>query len=165
MYQCGDQVLYGAHGVCRVLESETRTVDRKKVEYYALEPVDQPGARYYIPIGNPAAVAKLRPLLSKEALDTLIHSEAVSADAWINDENQRKQRYRELICSGDREQLLRMVCTLHRRKKEMIQAGRKLHLCDENFLRDAQKLLSSEFSTVLNIRQDEVGEYIQNELG
>ena len=39
-------------------------------------------------------------------------------------------------------------------------AGRKLHLCDENFMRDAEKLLNAEFSLVLNIAPNEVEGYI-----
>lgn len=162
MYQCGDQVVYGIHGVCRILHLELRTVDRKKVEYYVLSPLEQPDARFYVPTQNKAAVAKLRPILTREALDALLQSEDAEKDVWIADENQRKQRYRELINSGDRAALICMVRTLHKRKTEQLASGRKFHICDENFLRDAQKLLSSEFSLVLNIRPDEVGTYIQN---
>ncbi len=164
MYRCGQQVVYGAHGVCRILDKERRSVDRRQVEYYVLEPLEQPGARYYIPTQNPAAVAKLRPLISRKTLDALLSSESVSRDAWLSDENQRKQRYRELISSGDREALLAMVCTLHRHRAQLQAAGRKPHLCDENFLRDAQKLLSAEFAVVLNIRPEEVGPYIQSKI-
>lgn len=162
MYQCGDQVVYGIHGVCRILHLELRTVDRKKVEYYVLSPLEQPDARFYVPTQNKAAVAKLRPILTREALDALLQSEDAEKDVWIADENQRKQRYRELINSGDRAALICMVRTLHKHKTEQLASGRKFHICDENFLRDAQKLLSSEFSLILNIRPDEVGTYIQN---
>lgn len=162
MYQCGDQVVYGIHGVCKILDLELRKVDRNKVEYYVLSPLDQPDARFYVPTQNQAAVAKLRPILTREALDALLQSENAGKDTWIADENQRKQRYRELISSGDRAALICMVRTLHKHKAEQLASGRKFHLCDENFLRDAQKLLSSEFSLVLNIHPDEVGAYIQN---
>ena len=162
VYQCGDQVVYGIHGVCNILDLELRTVDRKKVEYYVLSPMEQPDARFYVPTQNQAAVAKLRPVLSREALDALLVSEEAGQDAWIADENQRKQRYRELINSGDRAALICMVRTLHAHKAAQLACGRKFHLCDENFLRDAEKLLSSEFSLILNIRPDEVGQYIQN---
>ena len=30
MYQMGDQVVYGIHGVCRIVEEEKRVVDRKR---------------------------------------------------------------------------------------------------------------------------------------
>ena len=160
MYQTGNLVVYGIHGVCRIVELEERTVDRKRVQYYVLEPLEASGARYLIPTHNEVAVAKLRPVMSREALEEMLRSENVREDAWIADENQRKQHYRELINSGDRAALVRMVSTLHRHKAAQAAAGRKFHLCDDNFLRDAGKLLSSEFSLVLGIEPSQVGNYV-----
>lgn len=164
MLQCGDIVLYGIHGVCKILELEDRKIDRKIIEYYVLEPIEQPGTRFYVPTQNQAAVSKLRPMLTKEQLEQLLYAERGNDEAWINDENQRKQLYRELINSGDRAALVRMVRSLHIHKKEQLNAGKKVHLCDENFLRDAEKLLSSEFSLVLGIEQSAVAAYIQEAL-
>ena len=164
MYQIGDDVIYGIHGVCRVVGMEVRNVDRKKVEYLVLEPLEQTGAKFYIPSHNPAAMAKLRPVMTKAELDSLLRVESLRENAWIEDENQRKLYYRELITGGDREALLRMVGTLHRHKEAQAAAGRKFHLCDENFLRDAQKLLNNDFSFVLGIEQSQVGQYVMEEL-
>lgn len=162
VYQCGDQVLYGIHGVCKIIAVESRKVDRRLVEYYVLEPVNQPDARFYIPTQNQAAVAKLRPMITQQELNDLLYADDARSGSWIPDENARKQYYKELITSGDRRALLQMVHTLHAHKKEQEAAGKKVHLCDQNFLRDAEKLLSSEFSLVLNIDQDEVGAYVKN---
>lgn len=156
--------MYGIHGVCTIVGTQMRSVDRKKVEYFILEPLDQPGSRFYVPTQNQAALSKLRKLLSQQELKDLLHSQQVRQDVWIPDENQRKQRYRELITGADRAALLCMIRSLHQHKKEQIAAGRKFHLCDENFLRDAQKLLSSEFSVVLGIAPEAVSEYVQKEL-
>lgn len=164
MYQLGDKVLYGIHGVCEIVDLEIKSIDRKKIEYYVLAPVEQPGARFYVPTQNAVAVAKLRPLMTQEELITLLNSDEASADAWIPDENLRKQHYRELINSGDRIALVKMVNTLHKHKKEQQASGKKFHLCDENFLRDAQKLLDSEFSLVLNLDRSEVTDYVKNAL-
>ncbi len=164
MFAAGDLVVYGIHGVCRITALEERTVDRKAVRYYVLEPQDQPGSTYLIPTENPAAVAKLRPMLSERELRELLSSPQVRQDAWIADENQRKQAYRELITGGDRAALIRMVGTLRRHRQAQKEAGRKFHLCDENFLRDAEKLLSAEFSQVLGIPADQVGSFIQSAL-
>ena len=164
MFQIGDQVVYGIHGVCRIIGLEERTVDRKKIRYFALEPLDQPGARYFVPSENPAALSKLRHLISREDLENLLASTEIRETCWIADENQRKQRYRELINSSDRVALLRMINTLHQHKKAQAEAGRKFHLCDENFLRDAEKLLNAEFSLVLNIQPTEVEGYILSAL-
>ncbi len=164
MFVQGDQVMYGIHGICRILELETKKVDRKMIEYYVLAPVDQPGARFFVPTQNQTAVAKLRPLITREQIDALLCAEDSRSGHWVADENQRKQLYRELIVSGDRAALVRMIHTLHIHRKEQLEAGRKFHLCDENFLRDAEKLLGAEFSAVLGIPQENVGEYIKNKM-
>lgn len=164
MYTIGDRVVYGIHGICDVVAVENRTVDRKQVEYFALEPLDQPGARFYVPTGNQAALAKLRPLLTKQEMEALLASPDARRDCWIADEGQRKLRYRELINGGDRAALLSMVGCLYRHKEEQAALGRKFHLCDENFLRDARKLLDSEIALVLGLEQGEVGEYLRRTL-
>ena len=56
MYQIGDQVVYGIHGVCCVVEQEERVIDRKRVTYLVLEPVGQDGSRYLVPTHNAAAM-------------------------------------------------------------------------------------------------------------
>lgn len=161
MFQVGQKVLYGIHGVCSILDIEVKTVDRKKIAYFVLEPLEQPGARYFIPKDKPAALAKLSPLLSRQELEELIRGCDPNGSSWIADENQRKLRYRELISSGDRRALVVMVHTLHIHKKKQVEQGRKFHLCDENFLRDAEKLLCSEFSLVLNLSREETAEYLR----
>ena len=164
MFQVGEQVVYGIHGVCRVVDQEERIVDRKHVTYLALEPVNQDGSKYLVPTHNAAAMAKLRYMLSREELESLMQSDEVRADGWIKDENQRKQVYRELIGSGDRAKLMCMVRTLHRHKDAQAAAGKKCHLCDENFLRDAEKLLLSEVSIVMDMEPEEAKQYIRNKL-
>ena len=164
MYQSGDYVVYGIHGVCRVLQQEQQNVDRRQVTYLVLEPLEQAGARFLVPAHNQAALAKLRPVLSYEELDALLHSREVRENAWIADENRRKQHYRELINSGDRMALLRMVRTLHLQKSAQAAAGRKFHMCDDNFLRDAERLLNSEFSLILGIEPNEVSSYVLSAL-
>lgn len=164
MYQIGDQVVYGMHGVCRVVEEEKRSVDRKQVIYLVLEPVGQNGSRFLVPTHNAAAMAKIRSMLTKEELDAMLTCNAVRTDGWIREENLRKQTYRELIGSGDRIRLMQMVRTLYQHKAEQAAAGRKVHLCDDNFLRDAEKLLTSEVSIVLGMEQEQAKQYLRDKL-
>ena len=164
MYQIGDQVVYGIHGVCCVVEQEERVIDRKRVTYLVLEPVGRDGSRYLVPTHNAAAMAKLRKKLSREELEDLLKSETIRVDGWITDQNQRKQMYRELISSGDLAKLMQMVHTLYRHKNAQAAAGRKVHLCDENFLRDAEKLLASEAAIVLGMEYDQARKYLKENL-
>ena len=165
MYAVGEYVVYGIHGVCRVLEIQKQRVNGKEIEYLVLSPAEQSVDRYFVPMHNPTVMGKLRPILSKKQLQQLLTSEQIREDAWIPDENLRKQAYRELITSGDRLALIRMVGALLRHRKTQQETGRKFHQADENFLRDAQKLVSGEFALVLGIAPEQVGEYILSSLG
>ena len=154
MYQIGDWVVYGVHGVCRVIGTEKQLVNRKRTLYLVLEPMMQPGSRFYLPAENEVALEKLKPVLSLPELTELLDSDLVHQHHWIQEEPRRKQYYRELIGSGDRVALMKMVSTLYRYKAEQLSTGRKFHQSDDNFLRDAEKLLASEIALVMNLTQD-----------
>lgn len=164
MFETGDWVVYGVHGVCRVVGTEKQLVGRKRVAYLVLEPLAQNESRFFLPVENPTAMAKLKRVLPREELEKLLSSEEVRQDAWIQDESQRKQHYRDLISNGDRVSVMQMVSSLYRYKDAQAAAGRKFHLCDENFLRDAEKLLSSEIALVMDLTQEEARDYLRNQL-
>ena len=161
MLSAGQLVVYGIHGVCKIAGTEERTVDRKKVEYYVVEPVSQTGACFYVPSGNPVAVGKLRPVLTKQELEALFSDLQDWQSVWVAEENQRKQYYRELISGGDRKSLLSMILALQAHRDAQQEAGRKFHLCDENFLRDAQRLLCMEIAVILDTDEPGALAYLQ----
>lgn len=164
MFQVGEQVLYGVHGVCTVATYESRRIDRKNVTYLVLESADQCGSKYFVPVQNPVAMGKLKPILSGEELTTLLLSDAVRTDVWIQDENVRKQAYRDLLSRGDRKSILQMVYSIYRHKDRMASMGRKSHLCDDNFLRDAEKLIISEISVTLGMNPEQARAFLREKL-
>ena len=163
-FQQGDRVVYGIHGVCSVVDVEVRRVDHKTVEYYVLVPCSQGDSRYYVPVHNQAAVAKMRPMLSKKELEVWLESDEVLQDLWIPDENLRKERYRHLISGGNSGELMAMVRSLYLQKQRLHQAGKKFHLCDENFLRDARRLICAEAAEILSVSVPEAEEYLRAHL-
>jgi len=164
MYHVGDRVIYTAHGVCDVTGVEDRVEDGKQVSFLVLEPVGQSGSRYLLPTQNPVAMSKVHKVLTVEELEQLFQSPEVQGVFWIREENLRKQSYREVIVSGDRKRILAMVNSLYHHKRDQAMAGRKVHLCDENFLRDAEKLLVSEISVVMNLEPVAAKQYIRKKL-
>ena len=106
LYQIGDYVVYGVHGGCRIVDFAQRMIDRKVKNYIVLESFSQGEMRIYLPPDNSAALDKLQPLLDGETLEQLLPSEKIRQNCWISDENQRKQKYKELISAGDHVSLL-----------------------------------------------------------
>ena len=164
LYAVNDYVVYGIHGVCRITDLQEQSVGEHRQVYYVLEPTDQSVTKYMLPADNPVVLGKLRPVMTKEELEHILCSREVGKDCWVADENLRKQNYRVLINSGDRVALIRMIGTLERHKQAQALAGRKFHLCDENFLRDAKKLIESEIALILGIEKQEVGAYIKQSI-
>jgi len=164
MYQTGDKVFYGIHGVCAVVDRERRIVDRKEIVYLVLEPLTQQGARYLVPAHNEVAMRKLQPLLTRDAYDEMLSSDEIRADCWIHADSLRKQRYRELLGIADRKLLLQMLFSLHRYCKLQIAAGKKIHMCDDAFRQDAEKLLSSELSVILDVSVNDARQYLLDKI-
>lgn len=162
MFGIGDQVLYGVQGACTIIGIETMRFGKTKGKYYCLQPVEQPDSRYYVPVES--AESKLRPLMTREELLKLLHSEDVWQDNWIPEENLRKERCHELLRSGDRASLLNMIHCQYQHKQAMQQAGRKFHQCDDEFLHNAQKLLNSEFCLVFDLKPSQVNDFIREHL-
>lgn len=163
-FQCEDRVVYGIQGVCRIIALERRNVDRKMVEYYVLAPCGPSDARYYVPVHNQAAVSKMRKLLSPAELNALLDSPEVRKDCWIPEENLRKERYRHLISHGDCTELIGMVRSLLQQKQIQLEAGRKFHISDENFLKDAKRLIGAEVAEILNVSPQEAEAYLRSRL-
>ena len=164
MYQSGDLFVYGIHGVCRVIGTEKQLVNRKRTEFLVLQPVSGGESRFYLPTGNPSAIGKLKKLMTADELKELLASDVIRRDCWISEENRRKQRYRELISGGDRISILQMLYALYRYKESQAAAGKKFHLCDDNFLRDAEKFFVSEISIVLEMSREEARDYLRGQL-
>ena len=164
MFQVGEQVVYGVHGVCRVVDIEERTLGKAVQQYIILEPVGRGGSRYMVPTGNEAAMSKVRTLASPEELEELLSSPDTHTSNWIPDENKRKQFYRTLNGAG-RESLMQTIYTLYAHRANQKAQGKRLHMCDENFLHDAEKILSQELEIVLGLTGPEALGRLRTSLG
>lgn len=164
MYQIDDRVVYSTHGVCRVVAVEQKVVDRKDVTYLALEPLEKSGSRFMVPTHNAAAMAKIRPMLTLAQWQELLQSSHDQNGQWIPTDNRRKLYYRELLGNGDRIQLIEMIRTIYRHKEQQFAAGKKVHLCDDNFLHDAERIIAGELAVVLNVTYPEAVSYLRQQL-
>ena len=164
MYQVGEYVVYGVQGVCKVLGKEKQMVNRKRTEYLVLEPLAKGASKFYLPTQNPSAMGKLCPLLSRQELTTLLESDEINRDCWVDEENLRKQQYRDLMAAADRLSLMQMLRGLYRYQAELMEVGKRIHLCDDNFLRDAERLLCSEIALVMEMSTDDAKQFLRGRL-
>ncbi|MGN0962304.1 MAG: CarD family transcriptional regulator [Clostridia bacterium] len=165
MYQVDDVVVYGLHGVCRITQIEPKVFAGEEQLYYTMKPVFDDRSTFFIPAGNELSDKKLRPLLTPGEIKELIRSIPTQKTIGITDEKHRKETYRQIIESGDRCEIMRLVKTLHKRRKDQQKAGKKQHLTDERFLKEAETVLGDEFAYVLQLDRAEIASYIKEQLG
>lgn len=93
-------------------------------------------------------------------MSTLIRDMPAHPILWIENAAARKKRYDEILESGDRQALSSVAKTLYLRRQSLKKQGKKLLPADEQCLQTAEKMLHDEVSHVLNIKRDEVRDFI-----
>ena len=74
---------------------------------------------------------------------------------WITGENERRERYKKILEKGSHLELIQMLKAIYAHKREREVAGKRLHMSDERFLKDAEQILYNEFQYVLGISDKE----------
>lgn len=156
MFCINDTISYAGSGVCRIQEISTMRFGRTREQYYVLKPLHQNTSVIYVPVNNERLVAKMRPILTPEEVTALVRDFDSIEPAWEEDVNQRKLMFDELLRSGSCADLVRIIKTLLLQRARRQAEGKMLHVSDENFLREAQRLLYDEFAGVLDKTPKEV---------
>ena len=102
--------------------------------------------------------------MTKEDVNALIDSMPGKKTTWIANENERKEAYRKTLASGDQAAIISMVQALFLHKKQREAEGKRLHISDEYFMKDAEQILYNEWQYVLNVDKDDLMAYILNRI-
>ena len=160
MFKVNDVVVYGSQGVCEIIGIDERKMDGVSRTYFVLKPNDDKGATCYVPTWNEKALAKIRRVMTKQEVDALIDSMPNKSPTWIANEKDRKEAYKNILASRDQAAIISMVQALFSHKKEREAEGKRVHMSDEHFLKDAEQLLYSEWQYVLNVDKAGLMSYI-----
>ena len=160
MFKVNDVVVYGAQGVCEIIGIEDQKIGGEMKTYFVLKPKNNNGATCYVPTWNEKAWSKMRKVMVKEEVDALIDSMPNTKPAWIANENERKETYKQILTSGDQAAIISMVRALFFHKKEREADGKRMHVSDENFMKNAEQLLYNEWQYVLNVDKAGLMAYI-----
>lgn len=155
MFKVNDVIIYSTQGVCRVVGIEEKAVSGKKKTYFVLKPVSDSGSTIFAPTDNEHVLKKMRRLLSKAEINSLIDSMPDEDVVWIKNDNDRKEHYRKILSSGNHMELIKMIKAIYSHKKEREAEGKRLHMIDEHFFKDAEQILYNEFQYVLKLNSKE----------
>lgn len=160
MFKTDDTVLYSTQGVCKITDITEKKIYGETVKYYVLKPFHHQESVLFVPTENEKLTSKMRRVLSADEIYEIIDNMPNEDMEWISDENLRKQKYRDIIFSGDRRELVKIIKALYSHQKEQAARGKKLHQCDEKMLKEAEKMMYDEFAFALKIEPDQVLSFI-----
>ncbi len=164
MLKLNEMVMYGTTGVCIVEKIEERKIGRDIKSYYVLKPVAQASATVLLPADNEKLLSKAREVLTADEVMAIIGAVNKETDIWVESDGERKLKFGEIMSSGDRKAFLLLLRTLYNRQRFLSTKGKRLHLSDERFLKESQRLVYDEFSIALNISFEDIGAFIRKEL-
>ena len=119
----------------------------------------------FVPVSNDKLTAKMRRVSSPEEIVALISSMPGENAEWIENENERKERYKEAIARGNRRELIQIIKSLYLHQQKLQEKGKRLHLADDRIFREAERMLYDEFALVLHIKREQVLPFILQQLG
>ncbi|MCQ2451816.1 MAG: hypothetical protein MJ075_01600 [Oscillospiraceae bacterium] len=165
MYQIGDVVLYSTDGVFRIHELAVKKIGRTKAKYYVLRSVYRESSVIYVPAGEGGLEDRMHPVLSREEVNSLLEDMPGCQWVWVENENERKLRCKEVLSGGDRRAVIGMIRALREHRIRQEAAGKKMHLSDERFLKEAERVLYDEIAHVMEIQPNDVVGMVAERLG
>ncbi|MBO4211228.1 MAG: CarD family transcriptional regulator [Oscillospiraceae bacterium] len=164
MYSVNEKIHYGGSGICVIQDISTMRFGRSREQYYVLKPVYQNASVIYVPVNSEQLVSKMRPVLTREEVEALISCMNEIPTAWEEDPTARKASFEAMLRSNECRSLISLIKTLKLYREERLAEGKNLPVVEDTYLREAQRLLYDEFAEALDLRPDQVHDYIQSKL-
>lgn len=161
-FKIDDTVMYGNCDICKVEDIRNEKFSDEEQLYYVLKPVYDERSTIYCPVDS--EMIKLRHLLTREEVNELIASMPDTETEWIENDQERKQRFNDLLRNGDHRQLVKLLKTLYQNREMKQQEGKKFYAADERVMKEAEKIVHGEIAYVLDISLEEVVPYITGKL-
>ena len=165
MFQAGDVIVCGSHGVCRVEKVgpiSSAAADRDRI-YYTLKPLYERGSVVFTPVDNQKMV--IRPVISREEALRLIDGMRDAEGLGIQDEKKREEGYKEALKTCRAEELVRMMKTIYARGRSRAARGKKATDADSRYFKLAEDYLFGELAVSLDLDRDQVKAFIRERIG
>ncbi|WP_277587498.1 CarD family transcriptional regulator [Psychrobacillus antarcticus] len=162
MFEVGELINYSSHGICQIDDICEKTYFDITKKYYVLHPLDNLKLSISTPVDNKAVsmLELLEPDEAKIILDSF-HSPGIE---WIENNKERTKTYSEIINSGDRNNLSKVVNTLIQKKFEAELDKKKLLDQDLKLLISVQNILYRELAHALNTSFESIMDEVSNSI-
>ena len=162
MFQAGEWIVCDHNGVCRILDITQMPELKKGVLYYELEPAGSAGSRIYAPVDGGRLV--MRRLITAAEAKRLLEEIPLIEEIAIASEKKREEQYREAAKQYDCRQWVRLIKTIHTRKRLRRLEGKKATYIDDKYISLAESNLYGELSAALDLTFGEAERLVREKI-
>ena len=159
MYNVGEMVFYGGHGVCEIEEITTMTVSNEERQYYRLKSHVQPTLSLFHPVVTDKP--KISKMLASEEIEKILMIFKNEPSEWIERSIDRAKAHKKIMETKDQFLIAQMINTILRKELELQAQGKKLYAQDQELVRSVMAILSDQISISLMISKEEVQKRIE----
>ena len=159
MYEVGEIVLYGSNGVCKIEEITEKTISKTVIEYYVLKPIATQISTLFVPTQNEKLVGKMRKILAKEEIEKILENLPETGE-WNKNKPERFDSFKKIILDGNCLELIGLIRLLHNQERKQMSRGKRLHITDEKFRKEAERMVYGEISVVLGVDKAQAKELV-----
>lgn len=164
--QKNEMVMHPSQGVCKITDIRKESFQNAEPKlYYVMTPIyGTAGTTIFLPVDNEKV--RLRKVMSKQEIHDLIcEIKNKPGSSWISDSKERQKHFSQVLKQGSHTEVMRMIAAIWSKQKELAGQGKKLHVCDEKIMENAENLIHQEFAYTLDIQIKDVAPFIAGEIG
>lgn len=158
MFNVGDLIIYSAHSICHIDDICEKTYFGDSRNYYVLHPLKDTKLTISTPVDNNKAV--MLEIIQQDEAEEILNSFKQPGISWIEKSHQRFQIYSDIINSGNRKEISKIINTLMRKKYEVEMNQKKLYDRDHQLLTFTQNILFAELALSLHTTFEEIVEKV-----
>ena len=156
MFEIGEIVVYNQY-ICKIKDIKKNNMTGN--DYYVMAPVNDESLIIDLPTEN--RLGSIKKIMTKKEAEALIKKIPKTEILDLNDKY-IEQKYKELIKTGNKLDLIKIIKTSYMRYYIRINNKKKASEKDNIYLKKAEDLLYYELSYSLSMSYDEVKEYISD---
>ena len=106
----------------------------------------------------------MRRILREDEIVEIIKQFPANDMPWIENDRERQKVFRDVLLYGNSKDIINLTRAIYLHKKMLNEKRRNLHISDERFLKDAERMIFDEIAYVMKIERNQVLGFITDNM-
>ncbi|MFS0861919.1 CarD family transcriptional regulator [Fredinandcohnia sp. 179-A 10B2 NHS] len=160
MFNVGDLIIYSSIGICKIDDICEKTFAGITRNYYVMHPIEDENLVIQNPVDNDQI--RMVGMIQPEEAEEIIKTFSAPGIQWIEKGHDRLRGFSDIVKTGDRKEIAKIINTFMSKKIELERNEKKLSEGDRKLLFHLQSILFKGLAISLSTTQEEIEKQITN---